>query len=269
LVGYLLWQTLVGIWPVNGDPVPVDRLHAYAEKASREAGLATTWEDPDADHEKALHAWIDTVVTGPVGQSIGQFVAGIAEYGWSNALGQKLVQLTMPGVPDVYQGTELWDDSLVDPDNRRPVDYDIRREMLAELDSELGIIPPVDATGAAKLLVTSRALRLRRERPAVFAGPYQPLRANGSAQRNLVGFLRGAYGTAADAEVAVLATRLPAGLASAGGWADTTVTLPRGRWTDQLTGVTHTGGILPVADVLDALPVALLVRETDTTEVEA
>jgi (1->4)-alpha-D-glucan 1-alpha-D-glucosylmutase len=255
VTGYLFWQTFVGVWPVDGEPVPVERLHAYAEKAAREAGIATTWENPDAGHEKALHAWIDTVCTGAVGRSIGEFVAELAGPGWSNALGQKLLQLTMPGVPDVYQGTELWDDSLVDPDNRRPVDYDVRRELLAELDSELATVPAVDATGAAKLLVTSRALRLRRERPAVFAGPYHPL---DTGDRHLVGFLRGAYGTPADATVAVLATRLPATLAGAG-WGDRTVTLPPGRWTDRLTGRDHVGSPR-VVDVLADLPVALLVR---------
>ena len=258
ITGYLFWQTFVGVWPLDGDPVPVDRLHAYAEKAAREAGIATTWEDPDADHEKALHAWVDTVCAGPVGRAIGEFVAGIAAHGWSNALGQKLLQLTMPGVPDVYQGTELWDDSLVDPDNRRPVDYDTRRELLAELDSELAVVPAVDETGAAKLLVTSRALRLRRERPAVFAGSYHPL---DTGDRHLVGFLRGAYGTPADATVAVLATRLPVTLAEHG-WGDRTVTLPPGRWTDRLTGVTHdVAGPVAVATLLDAFPVALLVRD--------
>jgi (1->4)-alpha-D-glucan 1-alpha-D-glucosylmutase len=255
VTGYLFWQTFVGVWPVDGEPIPVERLHAYAEKAAREAGMATSWEDPDADHEKALHAWIDTVCAGPVGRSVGEFVAGITAPGWSNALGQKLLQLTMPGVPDVYQGTELWDDSLVDPDNRRPVDYDIRRELLAELDSDLAAVPAVDATGAAKLLVTSRALRLRRERPAVFAGPYHPLE---TGDRHLVGFLRGAYGTPADATVAVVATRLPATLAERG-WGDRTVTLPPGRWTDRLTGRAHDGAPR-VAHLLADLPVALLVR---------
>jgi (1->4)-alpha-D-glucan 1-alpha-D-glucosylmutase len=264
VLGYLLWQTFVGIWPVTGEAPEVDRLHAYAEKASREAGIATTWEDPDPDHEKALHDWVDTVVAGPVGQSVGQFVAEIAAHGWSNALGQKLVQLTMPGVPDVYQGTELWDDSLVDPDNRRPVDYDLRRELLSELDSAIAALPPVDDTGAAKLLVTSRALRLRRERPAVFAGPYHPLTATGDGERHVVGFLRGAYGAVDAAEVAVLATRLPVGLAGRGGWGDTTVTLPPGRWTDRLTGATHHDGTLRLEDVLRALPVALLVRDQST-----
>jgi (1->4)-alpha-D-glucan 1-alpha-D-glucosylmutase len=267
ITGYLFWQTFVGVWPVDAGGVAAStagasdflrRLHAYAEKAAREAGIATSWEDPDADHEKALHAWIDAVCAGPVGRSIGAFADELAAAGWSNALGQKLLQLTMPGVPDVYQGTELWDDSLVDPDNRRPVDYEVRRELLAELDSGLAGTPAVDGTGAAKLLVTSRALRLRRERPTVFAGPYHPLE---SGDRHLVGFLRGAYGTPADATVAVLATRLPATLAETG-WDERTVTLPSGRWTDRLTGVTHTtDGPVAVARLLDVLPVALLVRE--------
>src|SRR3712207_5643356 len=98
---------------------------------------------------------------------ISRFVDRIAPHGWSNSLSSKLLQLTMPGVPDVYQGTELWDSSLVDPDNRRPVDYPLRRGLLASLDG--GAVPTVDDTGTAKLLVVSRALRARRARPGLFA----------------------------------------------------------------------------------------------------
>ena len=182
---------------------------------------------------------------------IERFVARIAPFGRSNSLAQKLLQLTMPGVPDVYQGTELWDLSLVDPDNRRPVDYDLRRRLLAQLDA--GEVPGVDETGAAKLLVVSRVLRARREHPEWFAG-YEPVTATGIESDHLVAFDRGG--------VVAVATRLPVGLSIAG-WGDTTLPLPTGAWRDLLTGarvVSDAAGV-QVAGLLSALPVALLVRD--------
>src|SRR5436305_6458857 len=158
----------------------------------------------------------------------------------------------MPGVPDVYQGTERWDLSLVDPDNRRPVDYDRRRRLLAALDA--GEVPGVDDEGAAKLLVVSRVLRARREHPEWFAG-YEPVSAEGPAADSVVSFDRG--------RVVAVATRLPAGLAAAGGWRETALQLPTGAWRDLLTGeraVSAAGGV-PLAGLLDRLPVALLVRD--------
>jgi (1->4)-alpha-D-glucan 1-alpha-D-glucosylmutase len=150
----------------------------------------------------------------------------------------------------VYQGTELWDHSLVDPDNRRPVDYEPRRSILAELDA--GALPPVDATGAAKLLVTSRALRARRDRPDLFSG-YTPLHATGPAASHLI---------AADRGGAIpLATRLPVGLAAGGGWRDTELTVPEVPFRDALTGARHPGGRLPIARLLERYPVALLLPE--------
>jgi (1->4)-alpha-D-glucan 1-alpha-D-glucosylmutase len=155
-------------------------------------------------------------------------------------------------VPDVYQGTELWDLSLVDPDNRRPVDYDERRRLLAALDE--GTVPEVDETGAAKLLVVSRTLRARRDHPEWFDG-YEPIAATGSAAEHVVAFDRGGAVT--------VATRLPAGLAAAGGWGDTALQLPTGAWRDLFTGaraVSDAAGA-PLGDVLANLPVALLVRD--------
>jgi (1->4)-alpha-D-glucan 1-alpha-D-glucosylmutase len=157
----------------------------------------------------------------------------------------------MPGVPDVYQGTELWDHSLVDPDNRRPVDYDERRALLARLDG--GDVPEVDGSGAAKLLVTSRALRLRRDEPGLFTG-YAPVEATGSAAAHVVAFDRGGAVT--------VATRLPVALAVTG-WGDTALALPTGAWRDVLTGarvVADAGGV-PLGTLLTRLPVALLVRD--------
>jgi (1->4)-alpha-D-glucan 1-alpha-D-glucosylmutase len=165
----------------------------------------------------------------------------------SNVLAQKLLQLTMPGVPDVYQGQELADLSLVDPDNRRPVDYAARRAALAALDGS----PDVET----KLLVTARALRLRRDRPAPFAGAYRALRAEGSMADHLVAFGRG------DLDVVTVATRLPVRLEQSGGWSDTRLALPEGEWTDVLTARRAAGQ--SVASLLERLPVALLVRDPD------
>ncbi|PWW23700.1 maltooligosyl trehalose synthase [Geodermatophilus normandii] len=246
-LAHLVWQNLVGAWPLSRE-----RAHAYAEKAAREAGLSTTWTDVDEAFETELHAMVDAAFDdATTNAEIEQFVARIGPAGRSNALAQKLVQLTMPGVPDVYQGTELEDRSLVDPDNRRPVDYDERRALLARLDG--GWVPDVDETGAAKLLVVSRALRLRRDSPELFTG-YAPVEATGSAAGSVVAFDRGGAVT--------VATRLPVALAATG-WGDTALALPTGAWRDLLTGtrvVSDVGG-LPVGDLLSRLPVALLVRE--------
>jgi (1->4)-alpha-D-glucan 1-alpha-D-glucosylmutase len=183
---------------------------------------------------------------------IRAFVDRIAAPGWSNSLGQKLLQLAGPGVPDVYQGTEIFEYSLVDPDNRRPVDFEARRALLAKLDG--GELPALDAGGAAKLLVTSRALRLRRDRPELFAG-YRPLHAEGGAAEHAVAFTR-------SPSLVAVATRLPVGLARRGGWGDTVLPLPDGEtgWTDVITGRPVDGPAPALAVLLDRYPVALLVR---------
>lgn len=242
-VASLLWQTFVGAWPIEAD-----RMHAVLEKSAREARTATSWSDPDAGFERAMHAVIDRVYADPVlRKEVSDLADRITPLGWSNSLSQKLIQLTMPGVPDGYQGCELWDNSLVDPDNRRPVDFEVRRELLARLDA--GWRPPVDATGAAKLLVVSRALRLRRDRPELFSG-YTPMAATGPAAEHAVAFDRGG--------AIALATRLPHRL-SATGWSTTTLPLPPGRWTDALTGTEYSGAV-PLAEALATYPVALLAR---------
>jgi (1->4)-alpha-D-glucan 1-alpha-D-glucosylmutase len=213
----------------------------------REAATKTGWIDPDESFEKAVHEAVDRGYDdAQVHEPLARFVDRITPYGWSNSLGQKLVQLTMPGVPDVYQGTELWEDSLVDPDNRRAVDYDQRRELLARLDGETAP-PRVGPDGAAKLWVVSRALRLRRQRPDAF-GRYAALEASGPVAGHVLAFDRGSAVT--------VATRLPVGLERRGGWGETTLPLP-GRVTDEFTGRTFDGEVR-IAELLDRLPVALL-----------
>ena len=242
---YLLAQTLAVVGRI--DP---ERMHAYAEKAMREAAVHTGWAEPEADFEQRVHAFVDTCLTDPgLGDHLDRLLAVLRPAGWTNALGQKLVQLTMPGVPDVYQGTELWDDSLVDPDNRRPVDFATRTGLLGGLAEP----PPIDGTGAAKLWLVRQALRLRRDRPDLFTG-YTPVPVDGPSADHLVAFDRGGAIT--------LATRLSIRLADAGGWRDTAVRLPDGGWTDQLSGERH-AGVVRVDDLLDAYPVALLARDAD------
>ncbi|MGC4774168.1 malto-oligosyltrehalose synthase [Micromonospora chalcea] len=252
-LAHLLWQTAVGAWPLERE-----RLHGYAEKAAREASVTTSWADPDPGFEHELHALVDRMYDDPeLHAQITAFAAEITPPGWSNALGQKLVQLAMPGVPDVYQGTELWENSLVDPDNRRPVDFAVRRDLLARLDA--GWRPAVAADGAAKLLVVSRTLRLRRDRPDLFGG-YRPVPARGPAAAHAVAFDRGG--------AVAVATRLPLRLARSGGWRDTALSLPVHECTDLFTGRVYSGSELLLHDLLSTYPVALL-APTDSVEAAA
>jgi (1->4)-alpha-D-glucan 1-alpha-D-glucosylmutase len=245
---YLLWQTLVGTWPITAD-----RLHRYVEKAMREAKVRTSWTSPDPDYEVAVHRLVDGVVQDAgITSSVQRFVEQTAEPARAVLLGQKLLQLVLPGVPDVYQGTELVDLSLVDPDNRRPVDFADRRTRLARLDAGAN---PRDLADE-KLLVTSRALRLRRDHPEWFVGEQAQYHAVATTTGNAFALGRGD----ADVHVVGVVTRLPVSLARYGGWQDHTVSLPPGSWYDALTGCALDGGAVRLADLLTPLPVALLVR---------
>ena len=255
-IEYLLWQTLVGAWPIEGD-----RLAAYLRKAMREAKTLTSWTEPDTGYESLVLGFAEKVLRdGELTGWITGFVAGLAGDARANSLGAKLVQLTMPGAADTYQGCELGAFSLVDPDNRRLVDFARRRQLLATLDAAPRAPGPAGATAdgldADKLLVTSAALRLRREHPDWFAGDYRPLDAEGPAAGHAVSFLRGA--PAGGAAVTV-ATRLPGGLRRRGGWADTVLPVPPGPWRDVLTGVTHAGPRPLLSSLTKRFPVALLV----------
>ncbi|MCL9664099.1 malto-oligosyltrehalose synthase [Curtobacterium albidum] len=247
----LLWQAIVGARPASRE-----RLHAYAEKASREAGDSTTWTKPDEAFEEQMHALVDASFDDPqVVAVLDELDRTVDAAGWSNGLAQKLVQLTMPGVPDVYQGTEGWDRSLVDPDNRRPVDYTELRHVLAGLDGPEDDgperLPAVGLDGAVKTLVVSRALRLRRDHPELFTR-YLGLEATGSAADHVLAFDRGGAVT--------VATRLPVGLERIGGWGDTLVhPVPLDR-VDLLTGRRFPAARgIALAELLTDLPVALLV----------
>jgi malto-oligosyltrehalose synthase len=243
---YLMWQTLVGAWLIGPE-----RLGEYLGKAMHEAKTRTSWTVRRPGYESAVLGLATAVLGDPeLTGGIAGFVARIAPDARVNTLGAKLVQLTMPGVPDVYQGCELTGLSLVDPDNRRPVDYQRRRRLLDTLDSA-----PDQAAGldAEKLLVTSRALRLRRDHPDWFAADYTPLASEGPAAEHAFAFLRG--------RAVTVVTRLPAGLRRRGGWADTSLPLPGLHWRDVLTGVRHAGTQPPLAELTWRLPVALLIPD--------
>nr|AAB95368.1 maltooligosyl trehalose synthase [Brevibacterium helvolum] len=243
----LLWQAIVGAWPASRE-----RLQGYAEKAAREAGNSTKWTDPNEDFESKVQAAVDAVFDdAKVAKVLTDFVARIAAFSAANSVSAKLVQLTMPGVPDVYQGSELWERSLTEPDNRRPLDFGARQEALAKLQPRC--LARTRAQKRTKLLVTSRALRLRRDRPELFQG-YSPVNASGAAADHLLAFSRG---TDADSGALTLATRLPAGLQAGGGWRDTAVDLPTAM-RDELTGASYGPGQVSVAEVLGTYPVALL-----------
>lgn len=254
----LVWQAVAGAWPASRE-----RLKAYVLKAAREAGNSTRWTEPDAEFEASLTNAIDAIFDNPeAAAAVADFVESLEPYGTSNSLSAKLVQLTMPGVPDVYQGTEFRDGSLTDPDNRRPVDFPARISALAELDD--GKRPDSYTEERAKLLVVSRALRLRRDRPELFGG-YRPLPASGAAADHVVAFDRGTGsreggGTGNGSGAVTIATRLPRTLERDGGWRDTVVELPRSV-TDEFTGRQFTAGPVPVGTLLDRYPVALLVPE--------
>jgi (1->4)-alpha-D-glucan 1-alpha-D-glucosylmutase len=253
---YLLYQTLVGAWPLDAA-----RAGAFMAKAVKEAKVHTSWTDPDPRYDEALDAFAAAVLTDQV------FVAELERFlvdhqliqrGRLSSLAQVTLLLTCPGVPDVYQGTELWDLSLVDPDNRRPVDFAARERVLAALtDAGPDEALAMTAEGGPKLWLIHRMLRYRLAHPEVFGAGYQPLAADGPKAGHVVAFTR------ADA-LAVVVPRLLARLGGApsspGTWAGTTVTLPEGGWTDVLTGARVPGGTIEVAALLERFPVAVLGR---------
>ena len=249
---YYLYQTLVGAWPITKE-----RLVAHMEKAAREAKQQTSWTQQNKEFEDALRNFIEHILESRVFISeLEDFVGRVLEAGRINSLAQTLLKLTAPGVPDTYQGTELWDQSLVDPDNRRPVDYDGRRNMLRELERGMDVeeIMRRMESGLPKLWLVHNALCLRRQHPEWFDSDaaYSPMIADGLKSDHLVGYLRGKH-------VAVIVPRWP--LRLGGRWAATTIEVPPGKWSNVLTRETVAGGRLRVQSLLQRFPVALLTRE--------
>ncbi|MBX6370905.1 MAG: malto-oligosyltrehalose synthase [Acidothermus sp.] len=236
--GYFFWQTLVGAWPLEAA-----RAKDYLRKALREAKLRTSWQSPDPDYEAAVDAFVDAVYADVASlREVERFVYAIEPWTQANILGQKLLQLAMPGIPDVYQGCERVSRRLVDPDNRAPVDFEAYRGALGDF------LEP-------KLRLTATVLRFRRRHPEWFTG-YQPLTVRGPAASHLVGFHR-------EGPVVALVTRLAARLQLGGGWRDTEVELPEGTWVDALNGREYEGGPYPIERLLRDAPVAFLVPSVE------
>ncbi len=251
---YFLYQTLIGAWPIDAD-----RTKEYMQKAMREAKLETAWTANNAEYEDALNGFIDGLFASPAFlQDVEQFVARVNRDGRANSLAQTLLKCVAPGVPDLYQGGELWDHSLVDPDNRRPVNYEDRRTLLQAMLAQTPqqFVAGLDAhfeDGSPKMWLLHQALCLRKEQPESF-GPdaeYLPLLAMGAKADHVLAFARGA-------NVIAVAQRFSHKLN--GAWLGTTLALPEGEWTDRLSGNRHHGGNVKLTSLLSALPVALLVR---------
>lgn len=248
---YLLYQTLVGAWPISKD-----RILRYMQKAVREAKEHTSWISPNAPFEEAQEKFIDGVLADTAFiADLDAFVSTLLWPGRITSLSLVLLKLTAPGIPDTYQGTELWDLSLVDPDNRRPVDYELRRRLLAELDhlSPEQILERSD-DGLPKLWTIRQALRMRCTHAASFGpnGTYRALWPSGPKAAHLIAFQRGS-------DVITVSQRL---LMTVGEWDSTTLEIPEGTWRNQFTGDVHEGGKVEAGSILRRFPVALLTRES-------
>ena len=247
---YLLYQTLVGAFPLE-----VERAKAYLLKAAREEKQQTRWTEPNAAYEAALGEFVERVMTDPgFMRELESFVRPLIEPGRVNSLSQTLIKLTAPGVPDFYQGSELWEHHLVDPDNRRLVDYAHRRRLL---DATEGLTPEAllarSDEGLPKLWLIRRVLRLRHEAPQHFDGKAEhvPVLASGERAEHLVAYRRGPG-------LVAIAQRLP--LTRGRDWGETTLELPDGTFHDVLAGENVMGGRRAVSELLSRFPVALLER---------
>ena len=274
---YLFYQLLLGAWPAeltgvassDLDPQAMtefaERIAGAMTKSMREAKVHTTWAAPNEAYESAMigfvHDALDVTRSNAFFDAFLPFQAQLARIGTVNGLSQALLKLTCPGVPDIYQGCELWNLSLVDPDNRRPVDYAARRRLLDEVEgAEIASLLDRWQDGAVKLALTRRVLALRADKPALFRdGDYAPLEATGARAEHVVAFAR----TSGDDTVVVATPRLVGTLGERPDWGDTSIPLPRGRrWRNALTDATlEAADAVTAAALFQDFPVALLVRE--------
>ena len=270
---YFLYQLLVGSWPVelleNPDAEGLDayaaRIAGTVEKSMREAKLHSNWSSPDTAYEEAMQSFAKAALGANRAGFLASFLPfaqRVARLGVQNSLIATVLKLTVPGMPDIYQGGEMWDLSLVDPDNRRPVDYDFRARALEALQPALAEDPAGTMRGLLetwhdgriKLAVTAMVLKLRAENASLFAqGGYEPLTIAGEKAAQALGFVRD--------HIAVLVAPYPGLREADPDWQDSTAALPEGAWRDLFTGATmHGARDVPLADLFDLLPVAVLVR---------
>jgi (1->4)-alpha-D-glucan 1-alpha-D-glucosylmutase len=248
---YFMYQTLVGAWPIGSD-----RLVPAMRKAAREAKVCTSWTDPDPAFEEALQGFVERVMTNAEFTSdLSAFVEPLVWPAVVSSLSQTLIKCTAPGIPDIYQGAELWDLSLMDPDNRRPVDFRRRQRLLAEIRRfSCAEVLERREEGLPKLFLLQRVLAMRRSYAQAFGpkGSYLPITADGPLAGHLVAFTRGG-------KAVTLAPRLVVG--QDGDWHGSTVELPPGSWEDVFSGERFRGGTQKLSRLLEPFPVALLVRQ--------
>lgn len=245
---YLFYQTWVGAFSISAA-----RLQAYLLKAVKESKTHSSWQDPNAAYEAAVATFVERALADDaLASDVAAFAATLVEPGRIVAVAKKLIALTAPGVPDLYQGTELWDLSLVDPDNRRPVDYALRRRLLDELaGKDARAVWARADSGLPKLWVVKTALDARRRFPASFdrRSAYRPLHAEGPHADRVVAFQRGN-------DVVTVAPRF---VMRRDGFADTTLRLPDGEWTDAFSARRY-DGVVAISALFDVFPVVLLIR---------
>lgn len=256
---YFLYQTMIGAWPIG-----TDRLLPYMEKAMRESKQRTSWLAPNESFENGTREFIEAMYKSRVFvEDFERFAKSLVYPGWINSLSQLLWKLTAPGVPDTYQGTELWDLSLVDPDNRRPVDYGRRRQLLAEMQhlDAAQVWSRIDE-GLPKMWTLHHGLRVRRDRPHVFgkSGAYRPILASGPKSQHILAYQRAE-------DVIAIAPRLiwtldPCAWAcnNRPDWSGTHLSVPPGSWYDELSGKRFGGGDIQLSDLLKPFPISLLVK---------
>jgi (1->4)-alpha-D-glucan 1-alpha-D-glucosylmutase len=247
---YLLYQTLIGAWPITQE-----RCWQYMLKACREAKIRTSWQEPNTGYEENIRGFVEGVFQTPEFiTGLETFIAPLILPGRINSLAQALIKMMAPGVPDFYQGTELWDLSLVDPDNRRPVDFELRTDLLRRCRSLSAEEAAADwDSGLPKLWLTTRVLALRRARESDFShqSKYHPLVAQGAHLGNLLAFRRGEN---------LIAVVPRFNMTVSGNWGDTKLPLPRGVWKNCFTEARLQAAVDP-HELFGAFPVALLSRE--------
>ncbi len=275
-VEYLFYQALLGAWPPElcpDDAVGMkslsERLDAFMVKAVREAKQDTSWSNPNADYEAALSRFVrgavDATRANPFLAEFHAFVRSLERPGAINSLSQLVLKLTVPGMPDTYQGGELWDFSLVDPDNRRPVDWRTRRALLEQVvTARAGDLAEHWRDGREKLFVTHRLLALRRDHPLIFSdGDYQPLEGEGESADHLCAFARRHGGETVVVAVPRLVHRLYRGGACAD-WRGTELALPKANWRDVFTARRlYNRDRVSAADLFADFPVSVLLCESD------
>jgi len=246
---YHLFQTLIGVWPISRE-----RIMQYALKAARETKRFTSWTQPNPEYEASLHAFLARIYdSAGFVRDLQTFLVPVRELAGVHSLAQVLLKVTAPGVPDIYQGSELWELHLVDPDNRRSVDFKMRSRLLREL-SLCRASDFAKGDERAKLWLLRRALECRAGLPECFneQGSYRGLQTAGAFAEHVVAFARGE-------RVVTVVPRLAA--RAADGWLDTRVLLPRGQWRNALTQQTWQRGELHCSELFSEFPVALLTRE--------